>query len=106
MQLNVMINKISRIYIDAGILSTLEVVTDNSPNVPIKSTPFKKPSAMKSLCFSTNILDVKPKTAKNHFVAAKSKRKSMKVGSNLWTKKRKRKGHSKINDQIKHNLYT
>ena len=30
----------------------------------------------------------------------------LKVGSNLWTKKTKRKGHSKINDRIKRNLYT
>ena len=29
----------------------------------------------------------------------------MKVCNSLWTKKTKRKGHSKINDQIKHNLY-
>ena len=30
----------------------------------------------------------------------------MKVGNILWTKKTKRKGHSKINEQIKCNLYT
>ena len=30
----------------------------------------------------------------------------MKVGNSLWTKKIKRKGHSKINDQIKRNFYT
>ena len=30
----------------------------------------------------------------------------MKVGNSLWTKKSKRKGHSKINEQIKRNLYT
>ena len=29
----------------------------------------------------------------------------MKVGNSLWTNKTKRKGHSKINDQIKCNLY-
>ena len=33
------------------------------------STPAKKPSARKSLCLFTNILDVKPKTAKRRFVA-------------------------------------
>ena len=36
----------------------------------------------------------------------KSKRKATKVGNNMWTKKIKRKGHSKINEQIKRNLYT
>ena len=30
----------------------------------------------------------------------------MKLGNSLWTKKTKRKGHSRINEQIKHNLYT
>ena len=57
--------------LDAALLSTPEVVTDNSPNVPMKSTPVKKPSARKSLCLFTNILDVKPKIAKRCFVAAK-----------------------------------
>ena len=50
--------------IDAAILSTPEGVTDNSPNVHITLKPFKKPSARKSLCLFTNILDVNPKTAK------------------------------------------
>ena len=38
-------------------------------------------------------------------MTAKSKRKAIKVGNNLWTKK-KRKGNSKINDHIKRNMYT
>ena len=70
------------------------------------STPVKKPSARKSLCLFTNILDVKPKTEKRRFVAAKSRCKAMKVGNSLWTKKTKRKGNSKINEQIKRNFYT
>ena len=57
------------------------------------STPVKKPSDRKSLCLFTKILDVQPKTAKRRFVAAKSRRKSMKVCNSLWTKKPKRKGH-------------
>ena len=60
---------------------TPEGVTDNSPNVPITSTPVKKPSPRKSLCLFTNILDVKPKTEKFRIMAAKSKRRSMKVGT-------------------------
>ena len=51
------------------------------------STPVKKPSARKSLCLFTKILDVKPKTAKRRFVAAKYRRKAMRVGNSLWTKK-------------------
>ena len=69
--------------IDADILSTTKGVTYNIPNVPMKSTPVKKPSASKSLCLSNNILDVKPKTAKRRIVAEKSKRKAMKVSNNL-----------------------
>ena len=92
--------------IEADLLSTPHVFTDNSPNVHMPSTPVKKPSASKSLCLFTNILDVKPKTAKCHFGDTKSRRKAMKVGNSLWTKKIKRKGHSKINEQIKLNLYT
>ena len=75
-------------------VSTPEVVTDNSPNVTMTSTPVKKTRASKSLCLFTNILDVKPKTAKHRVGAAKSKRRSMKVGNILWTNKTKRKGHS------------
>ena len=45
------------------------------------------------------------KTAKGHFRAAKSKRRSMKVGNILWNNKTKRKGHSKVNDQVKRNMY-
>ena len=81
--------------IDADILSTLEGFTDNSPNVHMKSSPVKKPSARKSLCLFTNILDVKPKTSKRSFVAAKSRRKSMKFCKSLWTKKQDKKGIQK-----------
>ena len=44
-------------------VSTPEVVTYDSPNVPMTSTPVKKPSARKSLCLFTNIFDVKKRTA-------------------------------------------
>ena len=58
--------------IDAVILSNLKGVTDNNPNVHMTSTHVKKPSARKSLCLFTNILDVQPKTAKRRFVAEES----------------------------------
>ena len=74
--------------IDAAILSTPERFTDNSPNVHMTSSLVKKPSDRKSLCLFTNTLHVKPKTAKRRIVAAKSKRKSMKVCNSLWTKKK------------------
>ena len=76
--------------IDDAILSTPEGVTYNSLNVHMPSSPVKKPSARKLLCLFTNILDVKPTTAKRRFFAAKSRRKSMKLCNSLWTKKTKR----------------
>ena len=60
----------------------------------------------KSLCLFINILDVNPKTAKRRFVAAKSKRKSMKVCNSLWTKKQKEKGIQKSLSRSNVNLYT
>ena len=84
-------------------VSTLEGVTDNSPNLHMTSTPVKKPSARKSLCLFTNILNVRPKTAKHRIVAEKSKHRATKVGDSQWTKKKK--WNSKINKQIKRNLY-
>ena len=64
-------------------VSTLEGVTDNSPNAPMTSTPVKKPSASKSLCLFTNILNVKPKTAKRCIGAEKSKPIAIKFGNSL-----------------------
>ena len=46
--------------LEDAIPSTPEGFTDNSPNVNLTSSPIKKPSARKSLCLFTNILDVKP----------------------------------------------
>ena len=70
--------------LEAAILSTPEEVTDNSPNVHMTSSPVKKPSASKSRCLFTKILDVQPKTAKRCFFAAKSTRKAMKVCNSLF----------------------
>ena len=68
------------------------------------STPVKKPSAWKSLCMFTKVLKVK-KTAYYRVGDAKSKRKAVKFGSTSWALKQKRKGNSKINEQIKKSLY-
>ena len=68
-------------------------------------TTVKKPSASKSLCLFTNTFHVKKKTAKRRVGAEKSKRRDIKLGNSLWTNKTKQKGHSKINDQIKLNMY-
>ena len=56
----------------SAMVSTLQGVTYNRPNVPLTSTPVNKPSARKSMCLFTNILVVKPKTEKRRIVAEKS----------------------------------
>ena len=57
--------------LDAAMVSNPEGVTDDNPNVPMTSTPFKKPSARKSLCLFTNIFDVKNNTTKRRIGSAK-----------------------------------
>ena len=42
---------------------TPEEVTNDSPSLIMTKTTVNKPSARKSLCFFTNIFDVKNKTA-------------------------------------------
>ena len=68
-------------------------------------TTINKPSASKSLRLFTNIFDDKKRTTISRVGAAKSKRRSIKAGFGLWKNKTKRKGYSKINEQIKHKLY-
>ena len=86
-------------------VSTPETFTDDSPIYTMTSTPVKKPSARKSLCIFANIVDVKNKTATSPVGADKSNRKEIKSGTTPWGLKPKRKGDSKINDQIKMSLY-
>ena len=86
--------------------STPEEITDYSPGLPVTQTIVNKPSTRKQLYLFTNIFDVKKITAIRRGVAAKSKRRANKAGCGLWTHKTKRKRHSKINEQIKRNIYT
>ena len=69
-------------------VSTPEGCTDYSPISPMTSTPVKKPSARKSLCLFTNILDVKKKTATLQVGASKSKRKYIKYVTTPWALKK------------------
>ena len=69
------------------------------------STPVKKPSAIKSLCLFTNILDVKKNSYTRQVGYAKSKRKATKYGTTPWALKQKRKGNSKIDEHINKSLY-
>ena len=74
---------------------THKVSTNNIPRSPTTLTQFKKPSARKSMCIFTNILDVKKKTAILQVGAAKSKSKAIKAGTTKWALKPNRKGNSK-----------
>ena len=66
--------------LDAVMVSTPKVVIDNSPNVPMTSTPVNKPSDSKSLCLFTNILGVKPKNSKTSYCGCKIKTQSHESG--------------------------
>ena len=86
-------------------VSTPELFTNNSPISPMTSTPIKKPGARKSLCMFTNILEVKNKIFYCLVVAAKFKQKAIKFVNTPWSLKKKRKGNSKIDEQINKSLY-
>ena len=63
---------------------TTEGFTNNSPIYPMTSTLVMKPSARKSMCMFTNILEVKKKTAYHRVGADKSERKATKFGNSPW----------------------
>ena len=97
MQVSATTNKNLKDFLGAAMVLKLKEFIDDSPNVPMTSTTVKKPSARKSLCLFTNILDVKEKTEKHRVGDEKSKRRAIKVGNSLCPNKTKVKGHSKIN---------
>ena len=69
---------------EAAMVSTLEGFTNNTHISPMTLTAVKRPSATKSMCLFTNILDVKKKTDTHQVGAAKSKRKIIKYGNTPW----------------------
>ena len=91
--------------LEADMVSTNEGFTNKSPISTMKLTPVNKPSARKSLCIFTDILDVTKKNDIRQVGADKSNRKTSKPGTTPWTLKPKRKGNSKINNQINKSLY-
>ena len=64
----------------------------------------KTPMARKPLRHFTEVLDVKHKTAICRLGAAKSKRKSIRAGTMLCCSIKKRRGHNKINSQLKEDI--
>ena len=91
--------------IHASMVYTPKGFTNNSPRSPMNPTPVKKPSARKSLCLFTNMVNVKNKTATSQVRASKSKSKEIKARTTPWALKSNRKLNSKTNDQIKKYLY-
>ena len=73
--------------IEAAMVSTPEEINDDIPSLTMTQTTVKKPSARKSLHLSTNIFDVKKRTAIRRVGAAKSKQKPIKAGSSFVKKK-------------------
>ena len=72
---------------------------------PSQSVTVKQPSAQKSLRQFLDTLEIKPNTAVRRFCANKSKRKSIRSGSMFCSGITKMQGHSKINQQVKQDLY-
>ena len=89
--------------LEADMVSTTEGFTNNITIYLRTSTPVKKPSAQKSLCMFTKVLEVK-KNAYRQVGAAKSKRKEINFGNTPLELEQKRNGNSKINEQIKNYL--
>ena len=90
--------------IEAEIIFTTEVFTDNSPMSPSQSVNVKHPRARKSLRKFLDTLGVKPKTAVRRFCAAKSKRKAIRDGSMLWSSIPNKRGYPKSINRSKNIL--
>ena len=74
-----------------------------SEKIPISSGPYvsiKQPKAIKSLRQFSTTLDVKPRTVVIRLFTAKLKRKSIRSGSQLCYKTKKRQGHTTINEDV------
>ena len=67
----------------------------NSPLSPMNPTLVKKPSALKSMCMFTNMLDVNKTTAYHRVGAAKFRCKSNKFGNKPWSLRKIEKGTQK-----------
>ena len=83
---------------------TPDISTDNSPMSHIQCITMKKISAIKSLYQFMYTLEIKPNNSVCRFCATKSKRKSIRSGSMLWSSIPNKRRHTKINQQVKNAL--
>ena len=88
-------------FIEESMVSTSDIFTDNIPMSHGPPMISRNNSARKSLCIFTEVLDVKSKTAVRGVGCAKSKRKSIRAGSMMWSIIPNSKRHTKINEQVK-----
>ena len=86
-------------------VSTTGGFIDKSPMSPVPNMIVKKCSAIKSLRLFTKVLHIKNETAVRRVGFAKSMCKTIRSGSMLRSSIPKRKGHTKINEQVKEFLY-
>ena len=91
--------------IEASMVSTPDMFIDNSQISLGPPMIVKKCSAQKSLRLFTEVLYVKNKPSVRRVGAAKSRHKEIRAGSMLWSSIPKRKGHKKINEQVKISIY-
>ena len=91
--------------LESAMVSTPEIFTDNISMSPRPYVTFRNPSAWKSLRIFTEVWGVKKKTAVLRVGAVKSKRKSIRELSMLFSTITNRRGHIKINKQVKKYLY-
>ena len=57
--------------LEAEMVSTTDIFTDNNPMSPVPSVTVKKPSARNLICLFTEVFDFKQKTAVQRLGAAK-----------------------------------
>ena len=91
--------------IEASMVYTPVIFTDNIPMSPGYPMIVKKCSARKFLHLFTEFFDFKTKSAVSRVGDAKSKRKEIRADSMLWSSIPKRGGHEKINERVKKSLY-
>ena len=91
--------------IETSMVSTTDIFSGNSPIQPSQSMNMKNTSTRKPLHQFLETLEVKPKTDVRIFCAAKSAHKATRQGSILWSNIPKRRGYSKINQQVKEELF-
>ena len=89
-----------KVIIEASMVTTPEIFTDNIPMSPGPPVIFKTYSAIKSLRLFIEVFYFKRKISFRRVGDSKSKRKSTRAGIMLWSSILEKKLHTKINEQF------